>query len=191
MAKTGKAVRVADDLLERFARNFNIASARDLPPQVQQLIAAGKMDEAVQEMIAAAPQLRTPLAGGSGSGSRPPPSKGALAPAAPEGGDMITSGGVRVRGTGRHRYAGGSSPPPPQEPLGDAIRTILRDRDRNMRAWEVGAGIAGTGLLYELYRRSQEPNEMATEPPPPPPSTTSQPNQKTLELLRNANKRRM
>lgn len=191
MASSKKPPQILDDALERFARNFNIASARDLPPKVQQLVATGKVEEAVQEMIASAPTLRTPQPSGGGSGARKPPSKGALAPAAPQGGDMITSGGVRVRGTGKHRYAGGNKSPSPQEPLGDAIRTILRDRDRQMLAWELGAGAAATGLAYELYRRSQQQDDIPEEPPPPPSPPPGRVDRRTLELLRNSNRRGM
>jgi len=150
-----------------FARNVGAASAADLPPAVRQLIADGRFNEAAELM---AKEARVPLAGSGGGGGLIPPQRGVMAPAspAPQGGGPLRPAGVRVVGAENPRPAGVKDAPTqmPQEPLGDAIRAILRDRDR-MQSWKVGAGMAGLGLLYDQYLRRQQTKDVAEAPVDP------------------------
>jgi len=165
-AKRAKQI-VSDDVAASFARNVGAASAADLPPAVRQLIADGRFNEAAELM---AKEARVPLAGSGGGGGLIPPQRGVMAPAspAPQGGGPRRPAGVRVVGAENPRPAGVKDAPTqmPQEPLGDAIRAILKDRER-MRAWELGAGLAGAGLLYDQYRRSQSQEPETPEPVDP------------------------
>jgi hypothetical protein len=152
------------DVLFEFARKLGVAGLEDLPAPVQQLVASGRYNEAAEEM---ARLTSTQMTATGGAGGIPPkgPAVGLSFPEA--GGEIgpVRRPSVRVLGAGNHRPSGKKDAPTYRpEPMGDAIREILNQKQRNA-AWAAGAGLAGAGLLYERFYRGSEGDPAPPEGP--------------------------
>jgi hypothetical protein len=179
------------DVLFEFARKLGVAGLEDLPAPVQQLVASGRYNEAAEEM---ARLTSTQMTATGGAGGIPPkgPAVGLSFPEA--GGEIgpVRRPSVRVLGAGNHRPSGKKDAPTyrPEprkkgaptyrpDPMGDAIREILNQKQRNA-AWAAGAGLAGAGLLYERFYRGSEGDPA----PPEEPSDEMTPEEYRQQLLR-------